>query len=263
MPIYHALEKIIRRAPLALRFTDMVTGKQVTSGLEVVAWREDTTYPYHIAQPSQQSGIYGYPNLPEYRKFEPEDGSGAAIPPVNYVLYMRDRLGRFLPQTISLTIPQSEVQDILLFSQAARPTPAGRAILRGEAWDSTNNRAASWAVIQAEITGVNDTYTTIADARGMFVLYVPYPAPPNNGNLLDVTWDVTISVLYDPVQHTTLAGYRPDKPPTMGSLLAQSGANVEDSTGDGGQASIVRELQYQQPLIVRSDGVDESRLNVV
>lgn len=287
---FHSLEKIIRRAPLGLRFVDAVSGADIMSGLTVTGWREGTTYPYFTAQRSQQSGIYGYATLPEYRRFEPTDDTPAPpVDPVNYFIYVRDTLGRFLPQTHIIEIPQENVQTIELYSQPARPVQAGLAVIRGELWDTTNERGAGWAKLQAEIAG--KSYETVADARGMFVLYVPFagtfPQPPidmgnpgggqgggqggggNNGgnggsqSLNELSWDVTITVDYNAEDQVQVAGLRDDKPPTMASINAQSTAEIEDDSGGSGETSITRSLQYQQELIVKSTGENESRLRLI
>src|SRR5207245_4664288 len=120
------------KAPLGMRFLDLVRGANVNDGLVVTAWRVGTSGPQQIALRSPLSGIYGFRNLPGLRRFEtgerpasdwcsspPDLGERTAdeltdmsvlrgllsadeSPPAvaNFIVYIEDRMQRFLPQVL-------------------------------------------------------------------------------------------------------------------------------------------------------------------
>src|SRR5260370_31807098 len=67
------LEKVIGRAPLGIRFLDLVGGVSVNDGLVVTAWPAGLTTATAsrlTAIRSPLSGIYGFPIFPRLRRFE-------------------------------------------------------------------------------------------------------------------------------------------------------------------------------------------------
>ncbi|MAS32895.1 MAG: hypothetical protein CL610_02735 [Anaerolineaceae bacterium] len=260
-----SLEKIIKRAPLGLRFKDLARGDvNVVDSLDVRA-RQRTPLPQEmIAQRSPVSGIYGFRSLPGLRDYEwglqPASNwctNGDTPEDANFVITVRDNGGRFLPQVLLLCLPKEAVFEVELVSGPTREPLAGYAVVRGEVWDRAANAPASWAVI---IASPGD-YATVADVRGLFALYLPFPTldtAPDFGDVpvTDLVWPLTFQVLYEPsVQSEVLA----DWPPHTASIAAQAAASVFDTTTTGG-AGVVRSLQYGQPLILATQG--QSRLLV-
>ena len=64
------LETVIRKAPLGMRFLDLVSGANVSDGLAVIAWRRGTSGPQQVALRWPLSGIYGFRNLLGLHRFE-------------------------------------------------------------------------------------------------------------------------------------------------------------------------------------------------
>src|SRR5581483_10449291 len=73
MQRFFQLEKVIGRAPLGIRFLDLVRGVSVNDGLVVMAWSPGSTAATAsrlTAIRSPLSGIYGFHTLPGLRRFE-------------------------------------------------------------------------------------------------------------------------------------------------------------------------------------------------
>lgn len=283
------LEIIIRRAPLALRFLDLVRGVTVADGLTVTAQQNGATFPVLAASASPLSGVYGFRNLPGLRPFEVGDrpasdwcgwtsppGTPSAeelldveelrrlirgdegAPPPNFVIYVRDALGRFLPELLRMCLPKEQLVEVPLFSAPARSTPPGWGVVRGEVWDRGANGPARWAMVTASHDG-GTTYVTLADARGMFALFMPYASalppligsPPHGAAAIDqLTWPVTIKVFYQPSQQRYQAGFAP---PDIRSILEQAAAQVYDTLTLHGD-DVVRPIRLGQDLVAHTDG---------
>jgi hypothetical protein len=293
------LETIIRRAPLGIRLLDLARGTPVTDGMVVTAQRVGALQKSYLAERSPLSGIYGYRSLPGLRPFEvgeqlavnwcsspPDLGlptaedllnpdmlhhlvgvdTGGSAP--NFVVSIEDRLERFLPQTLLMCLPKERLLEVPLFSAPARPTPTGLAVIRGELWDRMADRAAGWAMVRASADGVM-IYTAIADARGMFTLFMPYASalppligsPPHGLFAIDqLTWPLTVSVFYQPSRQRRVASLPPAAPPDTRSILEQSAAAVyeafNNSVPDVSGPAVIRPLRFGQELIVTTHGRD-------
>jgi hypothetical protein len=288
---FFKLETVIRRAPLGMRFLDLVRGVSVTDGLVVSAWRIGTSGPRQIAFTSPLSGVYGFRTLPGFRPFEvgerpasdwcaspPDVGEPTAdeltsldtlqgllraeeSPPTgaNFIVYVEDRQGRFLPQVMLMCLPKERLVEVPLFSSPARLAPAGLGVVRGELaiQGSQPLKPASWALVAASLD--SHTYVGVADARGMFILFVPYASalpplegspPHGSGNIDQLTWPLTISVFYQPSRQQ----FVPDlDPPDILSILEQGRATVYDRVGVAGP-NLVRSIRFGADLVVATVG---------
>jgi hypothetical protein len=303
MAQFVALETVTWRGPLGIRFLDLARGVPVSDGLEVRTWQLDGARvpsgagPGQIAQQSPLSGIYGFRALPGLRLFETGERPSSdwcASPPLtspptadelldlgtlrtlaqtdaggpgaNFVVTVADRFGRFLPQLLLLCLPKDRLIEVPLFSSPARPAPSGLGAVRGEVWDAGAGSPAGWALVTASADGVV-TYATVADARGMFVLFLPYasalPAlqgsPPHGSGAIDqLTWLLTIQVYYEPGNQRSLDGIPPSGapaglPPDTRSLLQQGAAAVFDQPGVSGP-SVARLIRFGDDLVVSTIG---------
>jgi hypothetical protein len=214
MQRFFKLETVTRRAPLGLRFLDLVRGVSVNDGLLVTARRIGTAGPKQLAQRSPLSGIYSFRTLAGLGRFEvgerPASDWCAPSPPdvgeptakeltdieklrgllsadespltsPNFIVSVEDQMGRFLPLLMRMCLPREQLVEVPLSSSPARLAPAGLGAVRGQlALHGTQPpQPAAWAVVMA-ILG-QDTYVGVSDARGMFTLFVPYgtfPTPP-------------------------------------------------------------------------------------
>jgi hypothetical protein len=64
------LETVIRRAPLGMRFVDIIRDVTVSDSLLVQAWQYGTTGLKQIALTSPVSGVYGFRSLPGLARYE-------------------------------------------------------------------------------------------------------------------------------------------------------------------------------------------------
>lgn len=262
------LESVVRRAPLGLRFIDLARGVHVTDGLTVRAWPVGGERPGLLAVRSPLSGVYGYRSLPGLRPFEvserpasdwcPGDGSPPPDGSPNFVVSVDDGLGRFLPQVLALCLPRERLVEVPLFSAPARPALPGLAAVQGELWNRLADRPAGWAMVTATVDDA--TYVGIADARGMFTLFIPYASalppligsPPHGSSGLDqLTWPVAVQVFFQPSHLEPVAGL---SLPDMRSILQQARAQVYD-TATTHAASVVRLLHFGQDLVVATQGL--------
>jgi hypothetical protein len=274
------LETIVRRAPLGLRFLDLARGVPVTDGVEVRAWPVAGTGPGHQAIRSPLSGIYGFRSLPGFRLFETGerpasdwcDPAGSSPPgdtEPNFVVAVEDRQQRFLPQALRLCLPRERLMEVPLFSAPARAPLPGLAVIRGELWNRVQARPAGWAMVTAS-TDDAATYVGLADARGIFTLFVPYASalpplqgspPHGSGDVDQLTWPLVIQVFYQPAQQQPVPGLGW---PETRSILEQDRAEVYDTPISHGPA-ITRSLRFGQDLVISTQGLDpphQSRLLV-
>ncbi|MCS6844227.1 MAG: hypothetical protein NZ528_07890 [Caldilineales bacterium] len=258
------LETVLRRAPLGLRFVDLARAAYVTDGLEVAAWAMGGGKPGRPAVRSPLSGVYGFRTLPGLRPYEvgerpAGDWCPSADAAPNFVVYVEDRLGRFLPQVLSLCLPREHLVEVPLFSAPARAPLPGMAVVRGELWDRAGQRPAGWAMVTASVAE-GASYVAIADARGMFVLFVPYASalpplsgspPPSSGGVDQLAWPVVVRVFYQPAQQEVVPGANL---PHIRSILEQDRAEVYDTAAVHGP-SITRTLRFGQDLVVTTEGL--------
>lgn len=292
------LETVLRRAPLGMRFLDLVRGVTVTDGLAVNVWHIGTLGPKQRASVSPLSGVYGFRMLPGLRRFEvgerpatdwcaspPDLGEPTAdeltslgtlqgffqaedSPPAgaNFIVSLEDLLGRFLPQMLLMCLPKEHLLEVPLFSAPNRLAPAGLAVVRGQLAlaHTTPPQPASWAMVTASLDG--HSYVGIADARGMFVLFIPYASalppltgspPHGSGNIDQLTWSLTLAVFYQPTRQRFVPQLA--LPDTL-SLLEQGQAQVYDQL-EAASSSLVRFLHFGGDLVITTVGQSQLLLD--
>jgi hypothetical protein len=256
------LETSVYRAPLGLQFIDSVTGGPVADGLVVTAWPAGVPWAARMATQSPVSAIMGFGQLPGLASYEnaltddPETFTWSA-PSAGQPFEVRvaDPLGRYLPELLALTVPQPALVTPSLYSAPARPVPPGFATVRGEVWSATSPpQPAAWAVVQ--IAADANSYLTVADQAGRYVIYLPYPEalPPLTGSpggvpLGQMTWPITVSVLYQPSAQTWLADAAPGDPPELTSLLQGQGT-AGIVVGGGTQYELTATLTFGTPVLL-------------
>jgi hypothetical protein len=256
------LETTIYRAPLGLQFIDSVTSAPVADGLVVTAWPAGVPWAARVAAQSPVSAIMGFGQLPGLASYEnaltqDPDTLTWSVPSAGQPFEVRvaDPLGRYLPELLALTVPQLALVTPSLYSAPARPVPPGFATVRGEVSLATSPpQPAAWAVVQIAVGG--NSYLTFADEAGRYLTYLPYPEalPPLTGSpggvpLDQMTWPITVSVLYQPSAQTRLADAAPGDPPELTSLLKGQGA-AGIVVGGGTQNNLTATLTFGTPLLL-------------
>lgn len=257
------LEHIVRRAPLAMRFRDVVTDKPITDGLEVRAYAMSHLQEGYLAQRSPVTGIYGYRTLPGLSAYV--DGSKeanqfcvAVSPDANFIVSIEDTQRRFLPQLMSLCLPKETLLNVPIFSSPTRNLAGAYAEIRGYAvYEKAPATliAANWAIIEVTLEGA--TYITITAPNGEFVCYVPYPpiksaTGSNNKPLSELSWSVSIRAQFEP---DTLDPVFPNGSlvlPDISAITNQGNAKLFEHTNQTAKNKLNRDLIYGAPLVVRS-----------
>jgi hypothetical protein len=104
---------------------------------------------------------------------------------------------------------------------------------------------------------------TVADERGMFALFMPYasalPALNNgqgSGALDQLTWPLSIQVLYQPAKQRRLAELSdPADPPDIRSILEQAPATLRDASAIAAPVGMIsRPIGFGTDLIIKTGG---------
>jgi hypothetical protein len=176
------------------------------------------------------------------------------------VITVEDLQERFLPQLLLLCLPREQLLEVPLFSSPAREPLIGWGAIRGQLvmFDGTQIGAgASWAVITAQISG--RSYVTVADARGIFLIFVPYarfPAPQPGAALQgtapveQISWDVTIQVAYQSTKQVFLLGV---VPADIQSIIEQSPAKIYQTLGQAVDV-LHAQLPFGRDLLLTTTG---------
>lgn len=106
-----------------------------------------------------------------------------------------------------------------------------------------------------------DTYVAIGDARGAFLLFVPYASalPPltgdpghGSGPIDQLAWALTVAVACQPAAQTAIPGAAL---PDIGTLLAQAAAQLYATVAGAAGDTITRTLHFGQDLLLATDGL--------
>ncbi|MCI0520638.1 MAG: hypothetical protein L0Z70_10350 [Chloroflexi bacterium] len=262
---------------LGIRFWDAVRQAQVRDGLAVRA--------YPLSDPLKQvkayraaSGAYAFQGLPGLRGVEyPGSAPPVAAEALRYVVSVNDALGRFLPVVffVDLPLPHSglylsnnggALPGFHLFSAPSRAAAPGIAALRATLLEQGSQRPAAHAVLQAEVEG--SLWAGIADGRGCVALLFPYPnvesglgGPPGSlrGPLQDETWQVTLSVLYQPQAQITPPGA---SLPELRSVLQQNPTAAWLTQAGPPVNAWQATLAYGRDLVLRTEGLSSLWVSV-
>jgi hypothetical protein len=292
------LETVIRRAPLGMRFVDIIRDVTVSDSLLVQAWQKGTGGPKQTALVSPISGVHGFRSLPGLTRYEVGErpasdwcaASGDITPPddwassgalygwanaaegaarANFIITVWDLRGRFQPEMLFLCLPREALLEVPLFSSPARESVGGFGAIRGQLVRHDGELAgqpAGWARITA-ILG-DHTYETIADARGMFVVFVPYARFPESRHagagsegeyIAQLIWDVSILVSYQPSQLIFVSslelpnGRLFGAPPDLRSIIEQGRAKVYQKAGHASD-ELHAQLPFGRDLVVTTEG---------
>lgn len=274
-----------RRSLLGVRALDLVRETPVTRGL-IMTLRpaSDDWLERPPRRPVQgPSGIFSFHDLPGMRDAEVGGSTppGSSDPSVEFVLEVHDRLGRYLPAAVGLTLPRA--QALLSLSLLPGPSyvpPPGWGRLRGGVarWepsskvDGAEASSAAWSRVEAAVEGTPSA-SGLADHRGEFALFFPLSDPLTTGggeNLAGRTWAVEVTVRYDPTRQDVLAGTAPrpgtGRVPSLASLLAQPEAPILTVWADGGPPTPsdpptapwaqnrAAQIEHEVPLTITTEG---------
>lgn len=217
------IERFTRLAALGLELRDAASGQRVSTGLTVEVSTKDAPQRAVAARPNA-SGIFVAHDLPGLNAWS--HGGQEPLPRPEFDVRIDDRLGRFLPCRLRLTLPgQGLAQpacraDIPLFSAPTRIAP-GLAIIRAELVNHAAGQAAAWAIVDLRHLG-NTLCLGMADGQGRLLLAFPYPeVAPSIQPLDETTWPLTLHVRHQP-------GLDPAQPPELCQALAQTVARFVD-----------------------------------
>lgn len=226
-----------RVAPLGLRFWDVATRSLVGDGLQVSAF-PDGHARLTVQATMNASGVWVFHHLPGLAAFERALGPTGTTParvdddfwasPTlggdtrAFVVHVEDRLGRFLPVSLTVTapvrglfsfavpggtgLPAGPGGAIPLFSAPSRKAPPGMAVLRAELATKPASAGAPtpplpFALLRASL-GSTALAWGLADRDGRATLLFPYPAattgvgtPPP---LPSRTWSITLAAHFTP-----------------------------------------------------------------
>jgi hypothetical protein len=227
------------RAPLVVSCTDSATGAAVGDVLLVTAWPAGDPSDVRSARRSPVSALLGFADLPGLREYETAVAAGSGplgwTPAAGrpFLVSVTDPMRRYLPELSEVSVPVTAPVPITLYSAPARPAPPGWATVRGLV-RAQDGAPARWSAVTVD-TGT-DGYLTLADERGQFLRYLPYPealppltgSPPAGPGLSGVHWPLTISVRYQPsAQAWPADGF----PPELSSILGQAQAGIAAAGG--------------------------------
>lgn len=251
------LEHVVRRAPLALRLTDLATGKPVVDGTTVTAWPAAHPERAVVAAPTTAAGIAGFATLPGTQAYE--DGSTARAdwfdspitnPPLAYVLRVEDTTGDHLPVVREVLVPSAQPVAVALPRSPSAPVPSGSLAAVATVVTQSGDPA-SWAVVEVRVGTL--VTGSVADERGVVVIPIPRAvAPTGTGSpATGPTWSAVVRVRLRPADQVPAPGARPTDPPPLPALLTQPFALVVDGAGLVG--SITRTLTTAGPVVLASN----------
>ncbi|MEM7051222.1 MAG: hypothetical protein AAF604_16250 [Acidobacteriota bacterium] len=276
---YRLLESLEVFCPLGLRFWDTALDRPVSDGLRVSA-RPAQRNGRRVAAFRTGSGLYAFQNLPGMRPIErPGIADPIASPPPTrpFIVEVVDPRRRFLPAALVVDLPlpyrgiflagdpASGLPGFLLFSAPSRRRDPRLAVVRGELYDTVQDRPAAWARIDVEVPG-GLTHTTVADQDGRFAALFPYPElettlPPLSGSpggdapLFDRTWPLQVRIQADATPFDPLPG---GSLPDLARVLLQSPAEIDLDLGGTTADVWLDELSFDGEVVLRTAG--DSRL---
>lgn len=243
MTAVRILERVVRPAPIGIRFRDVATGGYVGEGLRVTVTS--------VRNPARRATLEVNGKAVWYAHRFP-GFSDAALGGSDWealqqpcLVEVEDLRGRFLPLRILLDLPHRGLVDwpgwsalpqdllaplandasppaispetLLLFSSAARMAPAPLAEVRCQLRRDDGGPAA-WALLTASHAGSVRAIGQ-ADAEGRAVLFFAYPERPRPSlatsppAITDFRWSIELTAWWN--------GLDPAEPPEFAALMAQ------------------------------------------
>ena len=289
-----ALERSQARTLLGVRFWDRLTNDIVADGLRVTAQRLTADRTQRLGQPvtgqMTPSSAIAFFGLSEYEK-PAEDAPELwdTLPPEQWVVIdMVDRRSRFLPLSFLVRSPLRGVfkgqgdwlgTDLLrpepdpdqalgvqLWSNATRPLPPGRAMIRAHLVVGETLAPAAYALVRVQAVNPppgspSFDHYGLADEQGGLALPIPYPSVPEPATagtpyppLSQQVFPLAITVRYSPRQSSLPGSSVPD----LAALLEQPDAAIslvwtaDDPPVLQTEPSLMTELRFGEPLILRT-----------
>ena len=267
------LDTVHRTLPLALRFWDEAAGALRIDGLAIEAFPVSTPGARRVSAHANAGGYYLVSGLPGLRELEygpGDDADFAASPSPVFRVEVSDPQARYLPFAFDATATRGVLplpcalagsplraqleKGLPLFSAPARQLAEPLATVYAQLVESGSGRAAAWALLAAEIDGV-EVGLGLADEEGRVALFFAYPQPPHQAITSPPTpaerfvWQVSFRAYYLPRPAGTAAPSRPD----LCAVLAQleHPRRVLDLQSPP-QALLPQRLDYRRPLVLRS-----------
>lgn len=262
---------------IGIRFWDAALARPVTDGLDVLAFHRDSRDAPVRARRSPR-GVYAFHGLPCLRDVEhPRDESaGVSSPPapVEFVMAVRDSLGRYLPMTFGVSLPLPfrgtfpENDAVPLFSAPTRPIPPGLGAVRAELRDTGAGSPAAHALMRVKLG--EGLWSGIADEAGRVLVVLPTPevehltlgSPPGSGQGSPdtATWPITVTVnATQSALRFPLAGAGPGaaafvRIPSLKTVLEdQAEARVFAAADSAPASSLAATLPFAHELVLRTD----------
>ena len=230
---YTMLEELTTFCTLGVRFWDATTDAQIRSGLQVRIWPEEALRPV-VEADRTYSDIYAFHRLPGLgaveRPLTGERGTLGSPDSLPFIMEVVDLERRFVPSAVGLSLPLPDrglflthlpgspapgTPGFYLFSAPTRNRAPNIAVIRGELVNEDTGTGAAQALVRVEIPGETPAYT-ISDSDGAFAVHLPFPTLPGGLRRLDAsppgppiadrTWQLTVSIFYQPNLLTPLPG---------------------------------------------------------
>lgn len=281
---YQLLESVSRKTLLGIRFWDPALDMQIRDGLRVTLFAVDNDRKVSQAFRTR-SGVYAFNNIPGMLELETISNDVEVNSPQetkSYVLQVEDLKRQFSKATLLIDLPLDYNGIFLIDDNAASPNTAPKGFnlyssinrnaasqftfVRGELINRTTQEPASYALIQVQ-TDDEFSWFGISNEEGKFSVMMPYPflsvsfgsSPPSSDGvrLFERTWDIELSVMYDPASREEIEG---SDQPDYSSILSQNQAFVytESPETDVGEVTALQtELIYGRDLIVKTAGFSE------
>ncbi len=162
----------------------------------------------------------------------------------------------------SLILESNPAFALPLYSSPTRSVSGGMAVLRASLWDAVANAPASWALLEARLSG-QPTVRGYADEAGRIALVFPYPEPPSFVQQSPPQPATPFTRQEWPV--SIFASYKPQSPapqlPDLNATLKQPRANLWADAARTTPLTKVT-LRSGQQLVVRSyEASTDSALN--
>jgi hypothetical protein len=267
------LETLTTRTLLGIRFWDPATDRQVSDGLQLVAW-PDAVPDQKINAFRTASGNFAFQNLPGMRAYEyPVDDDPLLTSPLvqrPFLVEVEDRRGNFMPVRFRVELPLvenglyqptplssppgDEPARFYLFSAPARPVPPGLAAVRATLTAPDDKTPAAYALLEVVENGRR--WYGLSDARGCVTILFPYPTfitalgasppglPPSQQH-----WPLTIRARHDP---SLIATLEENQLPTIRQIRNQPDVPLWSIEAGPSQPALSFELTYGQELILRT-----------
>jgi hypothetical protein len=250
---FQTLEELATFCTLGVRFWDATTDAQIRNGLQVRIWPEAALRPVQFAARTY-SDIYAFHRLPGLVAVErPMRGLHSTVGSpgcLHFILEVVDLQRRFVPSAIGLSLPLPDrglfptqlpgspalgAPGFYLFSAPTRSRGPNIAVIRGELMNGDTGGSAAYALVRVEIPGETPAYT-VSNADGAFAVHLPFPALPGGLRPLDAsppgplgppiadrTWQLRVSVFYQPVLLPPLPG---TEYPDVRNIFSQARADI-------------------------------------